>query len=484
MHGWESPETDEEEVWEGHGVNCGELRCTCCADNGCGFDKHLCRVLLNRLTEEVVRQTALEIARQAPHMPVQKTRRCGRANSGAREILGAGLSTLTIAIKLQPHVMSRPKEPLQSSMLSFVQVGPKPRKSGRKRKQKNGNAGRKKKAKAKASPKTAPELAAEAEKFHQLQQKNQKEATKVKSKRLTCLPGTAERGIVEEALASWPLKKRREASMANHIRDTCVPNGVPCSSAVGFLTGKRELSFVQHRDRKALLSEDQQQVIIDTTASADMGDEGLTRGTAIKLITELNPEVTSQQARRHYENTVLKKGKKQGTLTGTVSAQSTSSMRSMCTARQQRRWHAIVDTTRKQIADLNVDDGTGVRYTDAEDSFVLNADEECLRAEPNGGFKVVGAHGRSKHQRESAGRPTCTMLKVVVSSGINGPCFFLMAGTKRLAEKKGFTSACGQHQLCLVCVCLAIVATCAKMVRRAEFSFTEAPVRRRRRGGR
>ena len=65
VHSWESPETDEEEVWEGHGVNCGELRCTYCADNRYGFDKYLSRVLMNRLIEEVVGQTVLEVASTA-----------------------------------------------------------------------------------------------------------------------------------------------------------------------------------------------------------------------------------------------------------------------------------------------------------------------------------------------------------------------------------------------------------------------------------
>ena len=79
VHGWESPETDEEEVWEGHGINCGEVRCTYCVDNGHGFVKHLCRVFLNRLIEEVVRQTALEIA-SAAHARAKRT-----AETKARE---------------------------------------------------------------------------------------------------------------------------------------------------------------------------------------------------------------------------------------------------------------------------------------------------------------------------------------------------------------------------------------------------------------
>ena len=87
VHGWESPETDEEEVWEGHGVNCGELRCTYCADNRYGFDKYLCRVLLNRLMEEVVRQTALEIASAAHASAKSKARQLRRLRNFRRGLI-------------------------------------------------------------------------------------------------------------------------------------------------------------------------------------------------------------------------------------------------------------------------------------------------------------------------------------------------------------------------------------------------------------
>ena len=99
----------------------------------------------------------------------------------------------------------------------------------------------------------------------------------------------------------------------------------------------------------------------------------------------------------------------------------------MINPRQQGRYHVTVNVARAKLRELNVDDGTGVRYADVEDSFVENFDEECVAAADNC-IKVIGSASAPKHEKENGGRTTMTMLKVIGANGDVGPCYALMAG--------------------------------------------------------
>ena len=77
-------------------------------------------------------------------------------------------------------------------------------------------------------------------------------------------------------------------------------------------------------------------------------------------------------------------------------------------------------------------------FADVQVSFVLNLDGESLGAFPNGSVKVVGAAGPRKHERETAGRTTHSMIKVINSAGDVGPCCLLMTGKK---PRAGHTDA-------------------------------------------
>lgn len=123
---------------------------------------------------------------------------------------------------------------------------------------------------------------------------------------------------------------------------------------------------------------------------------------------------------------------------GTVSAQASTSMRSMITERQQRRWHANVDLARERLHALNTDDGNGVKFKDVEDHFVGNLDEECITAQLGGAPKIVGAASVKKHEKETGGRATMIMMKSITSVGCIGPVTCLMASKTR---KSGYTDS-------------------------------------------
>ena len=65
----------------------------------------------------------------------------------------------------------------------------------------------------------------------------------------------------------------------------------------------------------------------------------------------------------------------------------------MITEPQQRRYHALIDKARDFLRAKNTDDGTGVSYSDVEDIYFQNYDEECLQVS-NGKVKIIGAAGR------------------------------------------------------------------------------------------
>ena len=126
-----------------------------------------------------------------------------------------------------------------------------------------------------------------------------------------------------------------------------------------------------------------------------------------------------------------------------VKAQATTASRSNVTPRQQRRWHDVVDAQRATLQKLNTDDGTGVQYTEVEDNFVVNYDEECLNA-ADGVVTVVGSKTKKKHEKEGSGRTTISMMKTISAGGGVGPVMALMSGkTPREGHTEAFLGECG-----------------------------------------
>ena len=256
-------------------------------------------------------------------------------------------------------------------------------------------------------------------------------------KRAAITPGSDHHAVITEALVAWKAKQAAvgssdtvtKAFMAPHVRRGMKPDTLrPC------LTGKRQLGGV--RGRKPNVNRGGQDVITQSVASADRGNKGVVRSTAVTTVMEINPTMTKKQAENAWDRTIKKRAINEGLLKKkAVAAQATTSMRSMITERQQGRWHKTVNLARKEVNSLNVDDGTGVPFGAVEDHFVVNLDEECVCA-ADGVLSVTGAADVKKHEKEGGGRDSTTMMKVVAAGGAVGPCFALMTG-KTLRSSKG-----------------------------------------------
>ena len=147
--------------------------------------------------------------------------------------------------------------------------------------------------------------------------------------------------------------------------------------------------------------------------------------------------MSSKQALNHYNRTLKPRAVNEKVLTNkSVTAQATTSMRSQITERQQQRWHGMVDSTLARLMSLNTNDGKGVSFTDVMDYFVVNLDEECITAQ-GGVVKIEGAASVKKHEKETGGRVSMTMMKSITAAGDVGPVTCLMAGQ---TKKRGFSN--------------------------------------------
>ena len=294
-------------------------------------------------------------------------------------------------------------------------------------------------------------------------------------KRASTLPGSAAHTVIEEAVAAWAKELTRVGGATIPTRSWMAPY---VARGVKERTLRDRLNNASigsgKRGRPSLFAESTQQVALDAAASADRGNKGISRKTAIQSFLDMTPGRTQAQARNHWYNTAKPKGVAAGVIKKSlvspappsiltqpctpstpnlhytrtrahtaccprllqVKPQATTSMRSMVNPRQQRRWHAAVDLARKKLQARNLPDGTGVPYDSVESCFVVNFDEECLMSS-DGVVSVIGSANGKKHEKEIAGRTSITFTKVIGADGAVGPVFALMAGK---TAKKGFTS--------------------------------------------
>ena len=84
-------------------------------------------------------------------------------------------------------------------------------------------------------------------------------------------------------------------------------------------------------------------------------------------------------------------------LSGTVKAQTTTTLRSQISVEKLHTWHTMIRSVEKQLADLNQPDGTGVDWEDVDQShFWANLDEENVPANAVND-RMVGEKAKRKH---------------------------------------------------------------------------------------
>ena len=241
-------------------------------------------------------------------------------------------------------------------------------------------------------------------------------------------PGSPEHDMLTLAVEGWfetggALQRgvAQHAYLSEYVKD-----GLKRSTLQAYLhtdpAKRRHLGERKTRGRKPLISAEKQRVIADALASADMGNEGVAPNVALMTIVDLNPSLTTEQARQHYHRT-LRPGHKDVLCKKSVKAQPTTSMRTMVNERGQRRWHANCDHAFAHLETINLPDATGADYDKVKAHFTANYDEESIQAS-QGSVTVVGAAGAKKHEKVQGGRVSITMMKVGNAAGDSGPFVF------------------------------------------------------------
>lgn len=142
------------------------------------------------------------------------------------------------------------------------------------------------------------------------------------------------------------------------------------------------------RGRPSLMSAENRRAVQDVLASADLGNQGMTTQAAIEAVQETLPGATKKQAENIWFRTIKPEGHKNGVLTkSTVKAQQTTSLRSMVTVRQQRRYYDTISAGMSFQAEKNLPTAA---FKQVRASFIANYDEKCFQASP-GEVRIVGA---------------------------------------------------------------------------------------------
>lgn len=258
-----------------------------------------------------------------------------------------------------------------------------------------------------------------------------------KKRRRSYATGTPDGDLLRECVRGWPSvepptrgqsKLDREQTKREYI-SKYVSKGLPLQTVQQYLreTATRATFTGKRRGRAPHIPRPQQQVIADATASADRGNKGLTQGQVIGHIRTLKPGLSHEQARDTFRKTIRPAAAARGELTKKdVGTQSTTSVRTMITPRQQGRWHEAVNKGHEFVTAQNKTDGTGVQFLDVMDHFCLNFDEECFMASGKGA-RIVGAR-KAKRERETLGRVSISLCKTGNAAGDWGPIVALTAG--------------------------------------------------------
>ena len=221
--------------------------------------------------------------------------------------------------------------------------------------------------------------------------------------------------------------------------------GIPRSSLYPYLLNDREKRRPIGGDErggqghKQILSKEQRQLVIETIQLRDRQNQGMSRRDAIALIQDVAPGATKAQAQNTWAHTVKPGAQKNNQLTGTVTAQKTTSKRSNINIPQQLRFHNLVEGCDKRHIEQNLDDDSGVDFASVQKFFKVNLDEQNFMAS-DGKVRIIGDKGIKKHETElSDSRVSCTALFVGSAGDTKGPVQLLLAGRER---KLGYNDAC------------------------------------------
>ena len=104
---------------------------------------------------------------------------------------------------------------------------------------------------------------------------------------------------------------------------------------------EKRLLLGSHVGRKRLISEQDEQVIVDVAKRADRANEGKSAADLADDLLEMNPHLSKKQVVNAMTRTI--RPQRKDDLTGIIKAQSTTTRRSAISIEQQWRWHREVN---------------------------------------------------------------------------------------------------------------------------------------------
>ena len=149
--------------------------------------------------------------------------------------------------------------------------------------------------------------------------------------------------LMTRAVSAWyelVAKGGKHVSMTAFAKLRGIEPGTFRKYACGDKTKRRKLGASS--GRKALVSDADQQLIVDSIRRRDRSNEGVSTQGAIDMVRTLKPEFTHKMAENQSFNTL--KRKNGDVLTARmVVPQNTTTQRCAITVAQQYRWHKLID---------------------------------------------------------------------------------------------------------------------------------------------
>jgi hypothetical protein len=192
--------------------------------------------------------------------------------------------------------------------------------------------------------------------------------------------------------------------------------------------------------RQPIVSEEDKEFLVQLAVRADRANQGLTSKELSQNLQQLTETSSRPLSKEQSNNFVYKTLRKDDRVkSNLITAQKTTSKRSMSSVGQQFRWMKnfieALDYLRRENTGLCKK--TGKTFGEVIDYFVVGADETCLMSDSNGNVRIVAAASKRKHERlTSDHRCSITMFRSGVTVGGNGPTGFLLKGKKK---RPGYT---------------------------------------------
>ena len=199
--------------------------------------------------------------------------------------------------------------------------------------------------------------------------------------------------------------------------------------------------------RNSNVSSENCEFLIQHTIHADRANDGFTQTQVVQNLQQLEPDLSFNQAKNYIHRTLKKKSECR-IKRRHVKAQQTTSKRSQCTVAQQFRWFKNYKRAISFLQEKNtgICKKTGKQFGELIEHFILGADETCAIADADGDLRILGEHGKKKHEKNAADyRGSITMYRTGNAAGNNGPTAFVMKGKKRHA---GYSDAFLEREGC------------------------------------